>query len=205
MAKEVELLGKDSAGTFRTVKTTDDGTLQVTGSASTTTGSFTMVGSTPSDTADDGDNPIKIGGIARTANPTAVGNGDRVSASFDDLGRQLTTPYQVRDLVATAFAETATLAEVTLLAGGGAGVFNDLMEVTCANQSGAAVTLLLRDVTAGSTIKTLVLPATATQSFRFPVPVPQGNANNNWTIQNGGSGDISTTVVSVSALFVKNI
>ena len=153
----------------------------------------------------DSGNPTKIGGIARQTNPTAVGDTNRVSASFDDVGRQLMTPYQVRDLVATALAETATLAEVTLLAGGGAGVFHDLMELTCANQSGVAVTLSVRSETGAGVVKTLVLPATATQTFQFNIPVPQNTAAAAWTIQNAGSGDISTTVVSASAVFVKNV
>ena len=147
----------------------------------------------------------KLAGIARTTNPPATTSGNTTDVAFDDLGRQVMTLYQVRDLVATAFAETSTLAEVTLLANGGTGVFHDMMEITCANQTGAVVTLTVRDVTAGGTIKTLVLPASATQSYSFPIPVPQGSVNNNWTIQNAGSGDISTTVVSVSALFIKNV
>ena len=166
-------------------------------------GNQKMVGNIAHDTADRGD-PVKVGGIARTANPTAVADSDRVNATFDDLGRQIIAPYQVRDLVVTAFAETATLAEVTLLAGA-TSAFNDLIEITCANQSGAAVTLSLRDSTGGTVIRTLVLPATATQGFRYPVPVPQNTTATAWTIQNAGSGDISTTVVSVSALFVRNV
>ena len=45
------------------------------------------VGDLASDAADTGSSPVKIGGIARTANPTAVAAGDRVSATYDDLGR----------------------------------------------------------------------------------------------------------------------
>lgn len=144
-------------------------------------------------------------GKSRQANPAAVTQGNELDIAYDDLGRQITMPYQVRDLVATAAADTATLAEVTLLAAGAAGVFNDLVELTCANQSGAAVTLSLRDSTGGTAIRTLVLPATATQSFRFPVPIPQNTAATIWTIQNAGTGDISGTVVSISALFIKNV
>lgn len=143
--------------------------------------------------------------IARTTNPTKLADGIFTPLSADAEGRLITVPYQMRDLIATAAVDTATLAEVTLLANGGTGVFHDLVEMTCANQCSAAVTLSLRSVTAGNVLRTLVLPATATQSFRFPVPVPQDSVNNNWTIQNAGSGDISTTVVSISALFIKNL
>lgn len=198
MAQEVEIMGKDSTGIYRTLRTDTNGELQIDVSTGPVSGDVA------SDSANSG-NPIQMGGEARTTNPTAVTDADRVSAKFDDLGRQLTTPYQVRDLVATALAETATLAEVTLLAGGGAGVFHDLIEMTCANQTGAAVTLSLRSETGAGVVKTFVLPATATQSFRFPVPLPQNTAAAAWSIQNAGSGDISTTVVSVSGTFIKNV
>lgn len=143
-------------------------------------------------------------GQARTTNPTAASDGASVSAIFDDLGRQLTTPYQVRDLVATAQASTATLAEVTLLAGA-ASTFHDLLEITCANNTGAAVRVSLRDATAAGVVKTFDVPANNTIQQTFPVPVPQNTAAAAWTIQNAGSGDISGTDVTVSATFVKNV
>ena len=148
--------------------------------------------------------PFKIGGVARTTNPTAVDNVDRVDAMFDDLGRQVFTIHQVRDLIFTASADTATLAEVTLLTGT-AGAFNDLVELTCANTSGAAVTLGIRETTGGSVTKLIVIPANNTISRDFSVPVPQGTAAATWTIKNEGTGDTSTTVITVSALFVRNV
>ena len=152
----------------------------------------------------DTNKPVKIGGRARQTNPTAVFNTERVEAMFDDVGRQIVVPFQVRDLIFTASADTATLAEVTLLAGT-ASVFNDLIEITCANQSGAAVTLSLRETTGGPVVKTLTVGASTTISRDFPMPVPQSVQATAWTIQNAGSGDISGTVVSVSALFVRNV
>lgn len=152
----------------------------------------------------DGGFPTKIGGVSRTTNPTAVVDGARVNASFDDLGRQVITVHQVRDLIFTASADTATLAEVTLLSGT-AGAFNDLVELTCANTSGAAVTLGIRETTGGSVTKLIVIPANNTISRDFSVPVPQGTAATTWTIKNEGTGDISGTVISVSALFVRNV
>ena len=148
--------------------------------------------------------PFKIGGVARTTNPTAVDNVDRVDASYDDLGRQLIVLHQVRDLVFTAQAATSTLAEVTLLAGV-ASVFHDLVEVTCANNSSVAVRLSLRSATGGGVVKTFNILANASVSQTFPVPLPQDVAADTWTIQNAGSGDTSTTDTTVSALFIRNI
>lgn len=149
-------------------------------------------------------NPVKFGGVARTTNPTAVDNGDRVNATFDDVGRQITVPYQVRDLIATASATTSTLAEVTLFAGT-AGEFHDLIEMTCANTCGAAVTIDVRDTTGGTAVKRIQLAANATEGRDFQIPVPQNVAADAWTIQNAGSGDISTTQVTCTALFIKNV
>lgn len=172
----------------------------ITGSSGTTV----VVGNVLSDASDTGDAPVKVGGIARTANPTAVGAGDMVSASFDDVGRVVTYPYQVRDLVSTALAATSTLAEVALLAGVAA-TFHDLIQITLSNNSNVAVRINLRDATAGGIIKTFDIPATNTINTTFPTPVPQNVAADTWTIQNAGSGDISTTDVTVSALFIKNV
>ena len=148
--------------------------------------------------------PFKIGGVARTTNPTAVDNVDRVDASYDDLGRQLVVPHQVRDLVFTAQAATSTLAEVTLLAGV-AGVFHDLVEITCANNTSSSVRLSLRSATGGGVVKTFNILAVDTIQQTFPVPLPQDVAADTWTIQNAGSGDTSTTDITVSALFIRNV
>lgn len=204
--------GQDPGGAIRPVQVDDNGNLElvyVSGSTQSvnivgSTASQAVVGDVLADVADTGGGPVKIGGIARTANPTAVGNADRVSATYDDLGRQLIIPHQVRDLVATAYAQTATLAPVTLLSGA-VGVFHDLLHITAANESGVAVNLDVRAVSAGSVVNTIQLAANATETITLPVPYPQQDSGNDWTIQNGGAGDISNTVVSVTALFVKNI
>lgn len=143
-------------------------------------------------------------GKSRQANPTARTQDNIVEIAYDDVGRQVMTLHQVRDLILTASASTATLAEETLLAGT-AGVFNDLIELTCANNSGAAVRISIRETTGGPIVKTIDIPANNTVSRDFPVPIPQSVAATAWTIQNAGSGDTSGTVVAVSALFIRNV
>ena len=152
----------------------------------------------------DAGGPIKVGFQARTTNPTAVADADRVNATADDLGRQVVWPYQVRDLIATAQAATATLAEVTLLAGA-ASTLHDLVEITCANNSSVAIRISLRDNLAGGVVKTFNILANDTIQQVFPTPIPQNEAANSWTIQNAGSGDISGTDITISATFIKNI
>ena len=160
------------------------------------------VGDIASDVADTESNPIKIGGIARTANPTAVAAGDRVAMSMDDLGRQLMRPMQVRDLIATAYATLSNGTETTLLTAGGAGVFHDLVYVMASNTSTNAIRVDIRDVTAGSIVLTIEVPGGGTAGVALPVPFPQGSVNNNWTAD---MLDDSNTTVLVSGLFTKEV
>jgi len=167
--------------------------------------STVSVGTTVSDAVDDGSAPVKNGGIARTANPTAVGGGDTVTMSMDDLGRQLTRPVQVRDLIATAYVSKATGStfgtETTLLASG-SGVYLDLIYVMGTNDSTAAIQVDLRASTGGTICKTLEIPAGGTAGLALPVPYPAPFVDHTWTID---LPDVTGTNVTISALFSKEI
>lgn len=179
------------AGTITTVTT-------VTG----ITNSVAIVGEIASDVADTGNAPVKIGGIARTANPTAVAAGDRVSATFDDLGRQLIRPVQVRDLIFTAYVALTNGTETTLLAAS-AGSFHDLIMLTATNNSTAATQLDIRCTTGGNIVHTMYLPASSGPiGFAPAVPWPQDATGNNWTID---MPDQTGTTVYVSGLFSREI
>lgn len=153
------------------------------------------------DNALDGGNPIKVGGVARQTNRTAVLDGYRVDATYDDVGRQITNPYQVRDLIATASASLTTGTETTLFAGT-AGEFHDLIHITCSNNSTAAVTVSIRDATGGGVVKTIDVGANTGTTVNFQVPYPQNTAAAAWTAD---IPDITGTTVTVEALFVKNV
>ena len=169
--------------------------------------SVISVGPTAADAADDGNPPVQFGGIARQANPTAVAANDVVKATFDDLGRQLVRPVQVRDLVLTAYASVTNVTETTLLAATAA-EHHDLIYIMGANASDAAVVVNIRAVTGGSVVMTLGIPAGGTAGVSLPVPIPQqatgDGTGNNWTFQNAASDD-STTTIYVTALFSKEI
>lgn len=172
-------------------------TLTVTGSLT----SSVIVGPTVADTADDGNAPVQVGGVARTANPTAVAGNDIVKATFDDVGRQLIRPVQVRDLMQTARATLTNGSETTLLAGS-SGVFNDLVYIMGANNSDAAVSVDVRAATGGGVQFTLQIPASGTAGVSLPVPIPQDVAADTWTAD---MSDITGTTVSISALFSKEV
>lgn len=159
------------------------------------------VGDISSDGADTGSAPIKVGGIARTANPTAVAAGDRVSATYDDVGRQLMRPVQVRDLTRTARVALANGTETTLLAASAAS-YHDLIYLMAANNSDAAVSLDIRAVTAGNIMMTVQVPANGTAGIAAPVPLPQDETGNNWTID---MPDITGTTITVTALFSREV
>lgn len=159
------------------------------------------VGDSAARTADNGGNPVKIGGIARTTQPTAYADGDRSNFASDKLGRQLTRPLQIRDLISTAYVSLTTGTEATLLAAS-AGNFLDLISVVGANQSTAAVQVDIRAVTAGNVVMTLYIPAQSTAGAVMQIPWPQDATGNNWTVD---MPDITGTTVNMSALFTKEV
>ena len=161
------------------------------------TASVNVVGSVASDVADDGEPPVKVGGVARTANPTAVAAGDRVGATFDDLGRQVFKQLNVRDLIRTSYTSLANGTETSMFAGA-SGEFHDLIHVMCANQSDVAVAVDFRSGTGGSVMFTVEVPASGTAGVAPTVPYKQNEADQAWTVD---MGDITGTTVNVSAQY----
>lgn len=177
------------------------------GGAITVDGTVTAsncTGSVAHDSADSG-NPVKIGGKARTANPTAVANNDRVDASFDDLGRQLMRPVQVRDLTSTAYVSKtsgSTFGTETTLFAGATNTYHDLIYVLASNDSTAAIGMDIRGTTGGNILMHLEIPANGVVGISTPVPLPAGDVGASWTID---LPDVTGTNVYVSALFSKEI
>lgn len=166
-------------------------------------GTVLIAGDVTHDTTDTG-NPLKIGGQARQTNPSAsVADGDRVNAQFDDLGKQVVILAGVRDLtVHQQTTITNSSAETTILSAGASGVFHDVVKLIASNQSGTAVTVTIKDATAGTTRLIFTLPANSVAfESSFEVPVKQNAAANNWT------ATLSANTVTVDFFIhaVKNI
>lgn len=138
--------------------------------------------------------------LTRQSNPTAVA-ADYVPFSADDLGRQLTRPIQVRDLIKTAYVTLSTGTEATLLAAV-AGAFLDLIYIIASNTSTAAQQLDIRATTAGNIVASLYIPANASVGFSLPVPFPQDNQGNNWTVD---MADVTNSNILISALFSQEV
>ncbi|MFA7662683.1 MAG: hypothetical protein WCX88_02085 [Patescibacteria group bacterium] len=163
--------------------------------------SIVSVGDDLHDAVDTGGAPLKIGGIAMSSNPSKVAGGDRVSFRSDLLGRQLTRPVQVRDLIKTAYASVSTGTETTILAGV-AGSYLDLIKIMMSNNSTVAVGVDIRAVIGGNIIQHYEIPANGVVGESLSVPWPQDATGNAWTID---MPDITGTTVYVSALFSQEI
>lgn len=108
-------------------------------------------------------------------------------------------PIQVRGSLGTAYTSLATGTETTLLTAE-AGTFHDLVWVLGANQSDVAVLVDIRMVTAGHVVMSLEIPANSTAGIAPPIPYPQSDSGNNWTVD---MADITGTTVDITALFSK--
>jgi hypothetical protein len=154
------------------------------------------------DAADSG-NPQKVGGMARTTNPTAVADADRVNAIFDKLGKQIAVGA-IRELKGhqqTSLANSTT--ETAIVTAGGAGVFHDLYGLVLSNTGSTATSVSIRDATAGTVRAIFEVPAGDTRGIALPVDsgLNQAAANTAWTAQ----CDAATSNLEVTALFVKNL
>jgi len=130
------------------------------------------------------DNPLLSGGEARTTLPTAVADGDAVRRMMDDLGRSVITPYAPRDLITHNTITLSSTAETTLIAAGGAGIFRDLVLLVISNTSATKVRVDIRDDTGGTIRWSIEVAADGGGAvIRFPVPLTQALANDNWTAQ----------------------
>lgn len=151
----------------------------------------------------DAGEPVKIGGKARTANPTAVAANDRVDAFFDDVGRQVTLNGVPRDLLVspTIVTITSSTAETTALAAGGSGVFHDVYAVIITNTSATATEVTFKDATAGTDRFIVSAPANDTRGISLPFVVPQSSSNANWTATCADS----VASIKISVLAMKNV
>jgi hypothetical protein len=152
--------------------------------------------------ASDAGNPVKIGGVGKTANPTAVTDGQRVNGLFDKLGKQIVVGA-IRDLkgvqqtqISSSTAETTIVTQV-------ASTFLDLYGLSIANTSATATKVTIKDSTSGTTRAVVQVPAGETRGFMLPVDsaIPQATVNTNWTATCG----TSVAAIEITALYVKNI
>jgi len=137
-----------------------------------------------------GASAVAVGGTVRqdTLTSDTSNSGDINVSKSDALGRIPVALQQNRTGVKMATAVTVTnTTETTLVAAGGAGVFNDLTLVACINTSATPVRVDIRDATAGTVRFPLYVPAGDMRGYMNPILIPQTTAANNWTFQASAS------------------
>lgn len=196
--------GATSTGTLRTTLASDSPGIITTGSQAAPSSSYLSVVAAGdiAAAAPDSGNPLKIGGVGKTANPTAVSDGQRVNALFDKLGKQVVVGA-IRDLKGRQKTTiTASTSETTIITAV-ASTFLDLYGLILANTGATTTKVDIRDTTGGSIITTIEVPTLETRGFMLPVDsaLAQASVNTNWTAQCGSS----TSSLEVTALFSKNL
>jgi hypothetical protein len=149
--------------------TDNGGSLTVDG---TVTASNTA-GDVAHDSADSG-NPVKIGAVAKSADPTAVANGDRANLYTDLNGKLIVMPYTLPDNVITGSTSAITdTTSTSVIAAAGAGVRNYVTSIIVTNSHATVGTLVtITDGSGGSTLaKGYAAAAGGGWSLTLPVPI----------------------------------
>lgn len=163
-------------------------------------GNVATIGDVAHDTTDSGA-PHKIGAQARTTNPTAVADADRVNLIADDVGRLIVTPHHCRDLVAVQSTQIVNSSSETTIISSAASTFHDLVSLVISLSSATSTTLTLKDSTGGTTRGIFYIGGYGGMVFCPSTPIPQATANNNWTITSSSA----TVTINIMAQYVKNV
>lgn len=128
------------------------------------------------DAPDTGSNPLKIGGVARSAEAAVVGHTDRVNAVFDLVGKQIVLPYaNPENFFSAAPAGVTTTTSTLLIASPGAGLRYYITQITVSNKHATAGTdVLIQDGNGGATL--VAIPAASLWGgavLAFPTPIRQ--------------------------------
>lgn len=115
----------------------------------------------------------------------------------DTLGRLFITKHDVRDALVSAQASVSNGTETTL-ASGDSDYFLDIVEIAFANNSDAAVSVVLKND--GSTIRTFQVPANNTLVPPLETGIRQLTKNTPWRVD---LPDITGTTISVDAVLIK--
>lgn len=147
-------------------------------------------------------NPLRIGTVGHTANPSAVTDGQAVDAMADKLGK-IVVVGSIRDLKANQITTiTASTAETTIVTSV-ASTFLDMYGLIITNTSATAVNVAVKDATAGTTRLNIAVPAGDTRGFMLPEggAIKQAAVTNNWT----ATVSASVTSVIITCLTVQNL
>ena len=163
-------------------------------------------------------NPVFVGGVAKTAQPTARTDGQMVAELFDKVGRGVIRQGQVRDLTDLNAQVALTGTPETTLVAAVAATFNDLQALEIASTAAfsgtpTGVRLDFRDVAAGTVRFSVSLPA-AGGSFNWNrswmgSELKQATVNTAWTVQlvfvGGTAPAVSSGDIRITPQSIRNI
>lgn len=154
--------------------------------------------------ATDSGNPVKIGGIYNSTNPTAVSSGQRVQAWFDKSGKQVVVGALRSLMGVTLTSISSTTSETNITPSSTGGNFIDIYGLVLANLSSANYQqVIIKDANGGTQRLQFMVPAWDTRGFMVPVnsAIPQSASSQAWTatLSNSSGG------FQVTALYVTNI
>ena len=115
----------------------------------------------------------------------------------DNQGRQFIAMHDVRSGIYSASA-TLSNGTATSLIAADSDYFTDIIEISGANSSDAAITVTLTND--GTTVRSLRFPANDTTLLKFDVPTKQNTKNTPWFAD---MGDFTNTSITIDALFIK--
>lgn len=113
-------------------------------------------------------------------------------------GRLVIAPHEVRSAIYTATASVTSGTPTTLIAGDSA-YFNDIIEISCSNDSSVAAIVSLRND--GSRVRTISIPVSSTVQLYFDAPLKENAKGGLWDID---GADITGTTITVDATYIKN-
>lgn len=137
---------------------------------------------------------------AQTALPAAASAGNLTGETGDKFGRQVMLNNAMRDIMGTQTTTITSSTSETTIVTAIASTFNDLVSVFISNTSATATRVDIRDVTAGSVIFQLYIPAGDMRGLSLTTPWPQTTVNTAWTATCG----TSVADIRVSVLYIKN-
>jgi hypothetical protein len=171
--------GAIDSATQRVALATDSPGVIATGSQASPSASYlstVAAGDIAHDGVDSG-NPVKVGGVARSSEPTAVATADRVQAMFDLVGKMIVLPYaNPENFVSGAITSAMTgTTSTSLIAAPASGLRNYITQITVSNAHATVGTdIVIQDGSGGTTLYTI--PAAAVYGgavITFPTPLRQ--------------------------------
>lgn len=140
------------------------------------------------------------GNIAKTSLPAAGSDGNLTGNMSDKFGRSVMLNNAIRDIMGTQTTTiTASTSETTIITAA-ASIFHDLVSIFISNTSATATRVDIRDVTAGSVIFQLYIPAGDMRGLSLTTPWPQTSVNTAWS----ATSSTSVTDLRISCLYISN-